>query len=587
MTPSRAAPRFGFTAFVMAVVLVLCVPTPGVAGPGFEDAQPGHPGLVRCLLTNPGLAPGAWLSLCQGGVSAPRATRPSTPGSDLPACTAVAGVNDRCPAWVASYDDPDGHAGGGWDLAVAEALSPSGDRLYVAGYSKDDATGYDMLTLAYDTSTGQQVWMARADSGADDFANALVVSPDGARVYVGGAEDVSPGGGDSALVAYDAATGGELWTATHDGPAGQQDAITALAVSPSGDRVYATGVQDEKPGACFNTAGCDIETIGYDAATGEERWGATVDGDGEPGNDADSAAAIAVSPDGNTVYVGGTIDTTAPRHEDFVALAYSARDEQHEGDLQWQATYNGSVAGYFDYDYGTAMALSPDGGTLYLTGGSDPGTPPIFGSLEPQDDATVAFDTRSGEQRWAARYRGAFNGWNLPYAIAAAPTGDLFVTGVATGPGTLEGTVNNWDVGTVAYGASGVQLWSDTYGWPGNLFDYGTGLAISPDGRALHVSGVSGTGELLYIGTTVAGTFSPPAAAATIITYDTTTGARSWVGRYGAPDDDDFAFDIALSLDGRRAFVTGAAGPFNAGVQTGSDPTNHADVLTLAYDTSP
>jgi hypothetical protein len=57
----------------------------------------------------------------------------------------------------------------------------------------------DMTVLAYDASTGDLSWSATYDGPAhfDDFPNGMGVSPDGARIYLGG-----PSGGDFATVAF-------------------------------------------------------------------------------------------------------------------------------------------------------------------------------------------------------------------------------------------------------------------------------------------------------------------------------------------------------------------------------------------------
>ena len=89
------------------------------------------------------------------------------------------------PRWGAFYDGPRS----GLDLANAMAVSPDGSRVYVTGSSHGTKTSNsDYATVAYDAASGRQVWVARYNGpgNGNDFAGGLAVSPDGARVFVTG-----------------------------------------------------------------------------------------------------------------------------------------------------------------------------------------------------------------------------------------------------------------------------------------------------------------------------------------------------------------------------------------------------------------
>src|SRR5438105_411402 len=75
----------------------------------------------------------------------------------------------------------------------------------------------------------------------------------------------------------------------------------------------------------------------------------------------DFGAAVTTSPDGSTVFVTGCSDCTFS--SDFLTVAYDAST----GRVLWQRTYDGP-----DHlgDEATALAVSPDGSKVFVTGRS-------------------------------------------------------------------------------------------------------------------------------------------------------------------------------------------------------------------------
>ena len=74
-------------------------------------------------------------------------------------------------------------------------------------------------------------------------------------------------------MAYSAATGARLWVKRYNGPASKADRAASVAVSPGGTRVFVTGSSEtstpsvEHPGFYD-----DYATVAYDAATGAQLW---------------------------------------------------------------------------------------------------------------------------------------------------------------------------------------------------------------------------------------------------------------------------------------------------------------------------
>lgn len=46
-------------------------------------------------------------------------------------------------------------------------MSPDGSEVFVTGYSIGNRTSYDYATLAYDASTGDQLWLRRYNGSAN------------------------------------------------------------------------------------------------------------------------------------------------------------------------------------------------------------------------------------------------------------------------------------------------------------------------------------------------------------------------------------------------------------------------------------
>jgi PQQ-like domain len=348
---------------------------------------------------------------------------------------------------------------------LALDVSPDGSRVFVTGGSQDAGTSFDYATVAYDTVTGEQLWVARYDgpTSGSDSAQVLAVSPDGSQVVVSGS---SPGTGtsnDYATVAYDAETGEQLWAHRYDGPGHGADFAQDVSLSPDSSRVVVTGHSVRAAGDF------DYATVAYDAASGEELWTARYNG---PGNTADFATALAITPDSSTVVVTGEDFGGQASASDYATVAYDAAT----GDQRWVTRYNGAGS---SGDAAETIAISPDGSQAVVSGQSTgDGTGPDF--------ATIAYDTTDGSQEWVSIYN-PVNGFDVAWAVEISPDGSrTFVTGQSTGAGS------GLDFATVTYDSSdGSQLRTFRYNGPGNGTDVAQAMTVDPDGSRLFVSGYS------------------------------------------------------------------------------------------------
>ena len=151
------------------------------------------------------------------------------------------------------------------------------------------------------------------------------------------------------------------------------------------------------------------------------------------------------------------------------------------GSQLWVARYDGTGN---DEDQAEAVAASPDGATVFVTGGST-GT-----SATGVDYATVAYNATTSSQLWVARYdsgHGPGNNFDDAHSLAVSPRGKLvFITGGSNG-----------DYATIGYNAAtGAQLWAKRYNGPANSADEAASVAVSPTGKTVFVTGYSdGTRE--------------------------------------------------------------------------------------------
>lgn len=260
-----------------------------------------------------------------------------------------------------------------------------------------------------------------------------------------------------------------------------------------------------------------------------------------PGQTSPEDAGLAVSPDGSTVFVTGTVQY--PTNQSFVATnAYNAST----GAQVWSARYYGAShrAG--------ATAIAADGSTVFVTSAID------AGGLGTGGYAVVAYDASTGARLWASTYKGPAGSYNTPTAMALSRNGsEVVVTGMSE---FVPSGTNSADyrVATVAYGTStGAFLWAKRdilYGAPGGSQD----VAISPDGSQVIVAS---SGENL----------AESGSAHTTEAYSAATGSRLWTAPNHGPGGSSIY--LAVSPDGSQVFVT----------TTEVSPAGFPGYLTMAY----
>ena len=217
--------------------------------------------------------------------------------------------------------------------AYSIAVSPDGSTVFVTGESSGNGTGQDYATVAYDASTGAQMWVARTTARATETtARSPSRSVMTARtVFVTGGVTGTNGNMDYETVAYDASTGAQRWVQSHPGPGIPFNpfgpTFGSVAASPDGSKVFVTC------SSLGTTTGVDYATVAYDASTGVPLWDRRYNG---PGNSDDAALGLAVSPDGSKVFVTGTSNGKSGGG-DYATVAYDVST----GAQLWVGRYNG------------------------------------------------------------------------------------------------------------------------------------------------------------------------------------------------------------------------------------------------------
>jgi WD40 repeat protein len=319
------------------------------------------------------------------------------------------------------------------------------------------------------------------------------------------------------IVAYDRVSGAVRWTARERSRVYFSPHHAVL--SPDGARLYLTSAAYD--GWPVGDVDSRIVTTAYSTASGAALWSSSWDGRPDA---VDNPKGIVVSPDGRSVFVTG-VTSAAAGDLDYVTLAYRATD----GREQWSDVYAGVGGGGTDAPFG--IAVSPRGDVLAVTGWS-------AGVVEYDADyGTVAYSLkgRGGKRLWTARYDG-LGVDKSDRGNAVAIDGDrVYVTGDSYG-------ASGYDYATVAYKlSSGQQVWDSR--WSGGRGGFNAATAVAAAG-----------GRVVVTGQSTAASADDGNDAGTVV-LDAVSGAKVWAASFGPARHDGFARGLALSPDGKTAYV--------------------------------
>lgn len=327
--------------------------------------------------------------------------------------------------WQARHRDPD------LETYTARAVAATDARVFVTG---GRVNPYQLATFAFDAATGERLWLAHhgrtAGAGAAASSKArgvdIVASPDGARVFVTGFIAEREPFVEWVTIAYDGATGEELWTRSQ--ASGTDDAAEPkeMVLHPDGRLLYVTGwgKQPRLRGGSF-----DFVTVAYDTSTGAVVWS---DGFHSPFDrvafDSDDLGwSVDMSPDGRLLYVAGFSEDPADPDPNGANYHLEARDAR-TGQEVWSAAVPFFVAtqdaeGLFG---SVKVRASPDAREVYVAVSAHDGA-----SIAGSDIAygVAGFDAAGGAFRWRGSYS-QVDAPSYPKALAVDPHGRrIYATG--------------------------------------------------------------------------------------------------------------------------------------------------------------
>jgi hypothetical protein len=347
----------------------------------------------------------------------------------------------------------------------------------------------DMLIVKVGAD-GTKQWVTDVGGDQDDFAQAVMVCPDGSGYMIAGSTnsnntgDIPPtrGGNDMAVVKL-GPDGKKLWVKTYGGAS--DEIARSIEVSTDGKSYVIAGsttsnnsgdipAYPAKEFAFFSEI-----VVANLQPTGEINWIKTFGG-----SFSEATRSIVTSPDGSGYVLAGytssdsSVDIPKTHNgttgiTDMLVLKLGT-----DGSKKWVKTYGGA-----DFDFATCIAASRDGGYMVagMTGSNNSGDiPPTMGD----DDIVVIRLDANGNKLSLRTYGG--NGDDEAFSIAAAPNGDYVIAGFTGSndngdiPPSHAAAPSYLDMLVGRLGPDGSKKWIKAYG--GNANDQGIAVANSTDG---------------------------------------------------------------------------------------------------------
>jgi uncharacterized delta-60 repeat protein len=387
------------------------------------------------------------------------------------------------------------YSGGyGNDRPTAMAVTSAGD-VVITGRSRGSFDD-DYRTIEY-SSAGAVLWSKSwAGAAGHDRSTSLTIDASG-NVYVAGESDRDASTAvnyDVSLVKYTSA-GTFTWQRYWSGAAMNDDVPNAITTDASGN-IFVCGITDADASAAIKN---DWFTLKYDSL-GNSPWQKTVNGSRSID---DAARSIACDASGN-IYVVGSINNNTT-HSDAGAIEYDS-----DGNVLFNKVYNGEG----DFNDNSFSMVRDLNGYIYAAGytynelnnrdafitkvdvsGNTVATNTYKGIKGDDDEfEALAFDSNgylyacgytkvSGQKSdfitikynlnldtiWTRTYNYSTSQADKAISLAVDASGNVYVTGRSDSDAS--DSIDNRDIVTIKYNASGTQQWLQRYNGSANMND--------------------------------------------------------------------------------------------------------------------
>lgn len=399
------------------------------------------------------------------------------------------------------------------ETVESAVVSANGQQVYATGghpgevavLNRDAATGLLALAQVLKDENGGVFGLGRP--------NSLTLSPDGAHLYVVGADD-------SIVVFARRADDGSLAfiTALLNGVEGirRLDFPTAVAASPDGGQIYVAARNSDSLIVFSRNESNGLLTIIQE----RPNLGFVIDGLELPNFIFENATSLAVSPDDQNVYLSSSGSSGVPQFSSRGSLAVFQR-EADSGSLRLVEVRRDDDDGLDGLRGALSIALSPKGDSLYVIG---------LGAAGQEDREALsvfARDPATGRLTTAQTLRREKDGIeNLERLLDLEVSADGSHVYVLNGRRFVLSFSRDSEKGTLSL--LGAQRF-DALGLPERI-------TLAPDGRHLYISSHS---------------------SATILGRDPSSGSLTPLGMQDIAADSRFGgrLDFVFSPDGRHAYA--------------------------------
>ncbi|WP_306534763.1 fibronectin type III domain-containing protein [Geobacter sp.] len=269
------------------------------------------------------------------------------------------------------------------------------------------------------------------------------------------------------VVSYDA----PAWSYLYNSADNREDVATGITIG-SDDHPIVTGYSDLTEEGVAGSYSYDYLTFKLDRADTSIKWKARYDsGDGGT----DMAAGVGLDNDGDAIVTGTAyLMGASDKSDDLYTIKYQTAG---------YADPNTNPAMVWDHQYGTQSGIDLAKAIRTARDGSDNSVVIGYGlNASNNYDIFLIKYNADGTRPWTPVVYDSGRD-DLPTAVAFDASGNIFVTGYTTN------TSDDSDWITAKYnGATGAQIWSQSYAGAGTLDDQALGLAVDAAGN-VYVTG--------------------------------------------------------------------------------------------------